>query len=142
MVRVFVYGTLKPGGRFHKPYCGDRVVATQTGKVRGKLYHLPPVNYPAMTTGDDWVEGVVLSFNDDLALAKLDELEGYQQHRPPSQNEYNRYEIDVFDLHDSSKSLGTAWAYFMSVERVRSFGGIWLKTGNWQQLHRSSPRQS
>ncbi|MGC9505769.1 gamma-glutamylcyclotransferase family protein [Baaleninema sp.] len=136
MIRVFVYGTLQPGERFHKPYCGDRVVATQAGKVRGRLYHLPPVNYPAMTVGEDWVEGVVLTLNHVNALEKLDELEGYKPHRPASQNEYNRYEIDVFDLHDASKSLCTAWAYFMTRERVRSFGGIWLKTGKWQQRAR------
>lgn len=133
MLRVFVYGTLQPGERFHLPYCGDRVRVEGEALASGRLYHLPQLNYPAMTREPGWVRGVVLSFDDPQAILKLDTLEGFVGDRDPASNEYNRYEVEVFDAAEQSRSFGVAWAYYMSSEKVRQYGGIWLPGGLWRE---------
>jgi gamma-glutamylcyclotransferase (GGCT)/AIG2-like uncharacterized protein YtfP len=62
-------------------------------------------------------------------LDTLDELEDYQCDRASSENLYNRYEIEVFDL--EGNSLGFAWAYFMTSLQVSKFGGIAQIDGCW-----------
>jgi gamma-glutamylcyclotransferase (GGCT)/AIG2-like uncharacterized protein YtfP len=82
-----------------------------------------------MISGEGKVYGFLLSFADVAILEDLDRLEDYHPQREPAQNEYQRQEIEIFDR--NLKSLGTAWTYFMSVDRVRSLGGIWLPDGTW-----------
>ena len=133
MVRVFVYGTLQPGERFHRPYCGDRVQVQGRAIAPGRLYHLPHLNYPAMTQEPGWVHGVILGFVSANALEKLDQLEGYLSDRPPDENEYNRLDTEVFDPQTPERSLGTVLAYYMSQQRVQSHDGIWLPDGVWSE---------
>jgi len=40
LLRLFVYGTLKRGGRFHERYC-DGVLAIEVASVRGRVHRLP-----------------------------------------------------------------------------------------------------
>jgi gamma-glutamylcyclotransferase (GGCT)/AIG2-like uncharacterized protein YtfP len=129
MLRVFVYGTLKPGQSNHLAYCGDRTIAVQTAKVRGQLFDLP-MGYPGMVSGKDWVKGYLLSFTDEAVLADLDRLEDYFSNRPSHENEYQREWVEVFDK--SEQLQGSAWAYFMSLEKVAQYGGIWIADGEWQ----------
>ncbi len=49
-LRVFVYGTLKRGGRNHDAYCRGLIVA-QPARVLGRLYHLP-AGYPMLAVPD------------------------------------------------------------------------------------------
>jgi gamma-glutamylcyclotransferase (GGCT)/AIG2-like uncharacterized protein YtfP len=46
-IDVFVYGTLRPGGRYHDRYCRG-VVAIEPATARGRLEHLP-AGYPMVT---------------------------------------------------------------------------------------------
>ena len=128
MLRVFVYGTLKPGQSNYARYCGDRVIHVQEAQVQGKLFDLP-LGYPAMTTGEDWVRGYLLQLQDPTILQKLDELEDYVCERDLMENEYERRWIEVFDF--EFFSLGAAWAYFMEPAKVAHFGGICLPQGYW-----------
>jgi gamma-glutamylcyclotransferase (GGCT)/AIG2-like uncharacterized protein YtfP len=116
MLRVFVYGTLKPGQSNHSAYCGDRTIAVQTAKVRGQLFDLPM--------------GYLLSFTDEAVLADLDRLEDYSSDRSSHENEYQREWIEVFD--GAERSQGFAWAYFMSLEKVEQSGGTLVADGEWQ----------
>jgi gamma-glutamylcyclotransferase (GGCT)/AIG2-like uncharacterized protein YtfP len=129
MLRVFVYGTLKPGQSNHLAYCGDRSIAVQTAKVRGQLFDLP-MGYPGMVSGKDWVKGYLLSFTDEAVLADLDRLEDYSSDRPSHENEYQREWVEVFDR--AERSQGFAWAYFMSLEKVEQSGGMLVADGEWQ----------
>jgi len=75
---VFVYGTLKPGLRFHH-LCQDiGLLSVEKAFVQGyDLFHISPENYPAILTGSGTVYGYLLEFEDIVeALAVLDELEG------------------------------------------------------------------
>ncbi|OUL20434.1 gamma-glutamylcyclotransferase [Nostoc sp. 106C] len=120
-VRIFVYGTLKPGEVNYKRYCAAKVIDTKRAITQGKLFALP-MGYPAMTLENSQVQGYLLSFADLEILDQLDELEDYQSHRNLSENLYNRQQIEIYDL--QGLSLGFAWVYFMSPERITQLKGI------------------
>jgi gamma-glutamylcyclotransferase (GGCT)/AIG2-like uncharacterized protein YtfP len=131
MLRVFVYGTLKPGQSNYQAYCSDLASAIQPARLRGQLFDLP-MGYPGMIAGKDWVKGYLLSFTNEAVLADLDRLEDYQSDRPSHENEYQREWVEVFD--EEERTLGFAWAYFMSLEKVEQYGGIWVANGDWRSM--------
>jgi gamma-glutamylcyclotransferase (GGCT)/AIG2-like uncharacterized protein YtfP len=128
LLKVFVYGTLKPGEVNYLKYCSGKVLNQERAVTQGQLFALP-MGYPAMTLGNSPVHGYLLSFTDFQVLSKLDELEGYQPTRQISQNLYNRQEIDIFNL--QGQPLGLAWVYLMAKERVCQLGGIHQTNGSW-----------
>jgi gamma-glutamylcyclotransferase (GGCT)/AIG2-like uncharacterized protein YtfP len=127
-VRVFVYGTLKPGKVNYARYCGDRVLRSVPAQIRGQLFELS-LGYPSTISGETWVKGCLLDFANESALEALDRLEDYQPQRPESQNEYQRREVEAFD--GEGRSLGFAWAYFMTPQKVQQYNGRWLASGEW-----------
>jgi gamma-glutamylcyclotransferase (GGCT)/AIG2-like uncharacterized protein YtfP len=127
-MKIFVYGTLKPGEGNYQRYCAGKVIEAQKATTLGRLFALP-MGYPAMTTGQDTVHGYLLSFADLGVLDVLDELEDYHPNRKMSENLYNRQKVEVFNL--LSSSLGLAWVYLMQPERVEQLGGIYLHDGWW-----------
>lgn len=125
-LRVFVYGTLKPGEANFR-YCEGRV-KFEAAIARGILYDLP-MGYPAMTHGEEWVKGYLLTFSDRTLLQELDDLEDYDPHRPPEQNEYLREWIEVY--RPDEQPLGDAWCYRMTKTQAVAFGGIHVGSGWW-----------
>lgn len=128
-MKVFVYGTLKPGESNYQRYCQGKVIETYPATTQGQLFSLP-IGYPALTIGTGQVRGFVLTFSDPKILDDLDYLEDYQAHRPPSKNEYQRQHIEALSL--DGQSLGSVWAYLMLPERVKALGGVLLPTGWWE----------
>jgi gamma-glutamylcyclotransferase (GGCT)/AIG2-like uncharacterized protein YtfP len=145
MIRVFVYGTLKPGESNYFR-CADRVISTQSAIVQASLYHLQ-LGYPAIVLENGITHGHLLTFHDPEILKILDD---YEQHDPTEiepfglGNEYDRQEIEVFDLNQIS--IGTAWAYVMTREKVDRLNGILISSGIWTEestkLKPSYPAQS
>lgn len=131
LLKVFVYGTLKPGECNYPRYCEGKVVDSCPAIARGKLFHLRYRGYPAMMVGEGQVQGILLTFADSTVLNDLDRLEDYQPQRPPAQNEYQRQQVEIF--HSDWQSLGWAWAYFMLPDRVQTLGGMLLPEGFWSQ---------
>lgn len=129
LCKVFVYGTLKPNEANYAKYCAGKAISEQQAIANGDLFALP-MGYPAMISGDRQVRGYLLSFPEVSILESLDDLEDYQCDRPASENLYNRQQIEVFDL--EGNSLGFAWAYFMTLDRVTKFGGIAQTDGCWK----------
>jgi gamma-glutamylcyclotransferase (GGCT)/AIG2-like uncharacterized protein YtfP len=127
-MKVFVYGTLKPGQANYARYCGDRILHSVPAQVRGQIFRLS-LGYPGMTSGDTWVQGYLLHFADASALADLDHLEDYQPQRPEAHNEYQRREVEVFE--QEGRSLGLAWVYFMTLQKVQQYDGKWIASGEW-----------
>lgn len=127
-MRVFVYGTLKPGEVNYQRYCVGQVLEEVEAIAFGQLFDLI-LGYPGMTAGESPIQGFVLTFTDAAILSILDELEDYQPDRPETENEYNRQLIETFDL--SGKSLGMVWVYLMSWERVEKLGGVMISSGCW-----------
>lgn len=128
-MRVFVYGTLKPGEANFPRYCEGRVQEITPAYTYGHLYALT-VGYPAMTVGDTQVSGILLTFPDDSVLADMDDLEGYDPDRPPSENLYQREWITLYT--PSGNNLGEAWGYRMTFWRVQQLGGVFLSSGCWR----------
>lgn len=127
-LRFFVYGTLKPGYVNYQRYCAGKVIDQQPAIALGHLYALP-VGYPAMTSGNTWIKGWLLSFTDPTVLQILDKLEGYNPQQPEQQNHYQRQQTPVFAIDQSS--LGSAWCYFMCPRQIQQMAGILLPKGEW-----------
>ena len=127
-LRVFVYGTLKPGEANYQRYCAGKVVDSKKAFTLGKLFALP-MDYPAMIPGDNQVHGYLLSFTEATVLSALDELEDYQPTNAASENLYNRQRVEIYD--QQSRSLGLAWVYLMTSEAVSRLGGVFLPNGWW-----------
>jgi len=128
-LKVFVYGTLKPGEVNYQRYCVGKVVAEMPAIDRGQLFALS-LGYPAMTAGTQTVHGFLLSFDDPTILTRLDTLEDFVSGRSPEQNEYQRELITVFS--SEGQSLGDAWTYLMHPNRVQQLGGILIPYGVWR----------
>ncbi|MBW4609100.1 MAG: gamma-glutamylcyclotransferase [Hassallia sp. WJT32-NPBG1] len=128
MLKVFVYGTLKPGEVNYQRYCALQVVDAKKAYTFGKLFALP-MGYPAMTLGDSLVYGYLLTFADAKVLNNLDILEDYQPSRQMSENLYNRQETEIYDL--QGRSLGMAWVYLMTQNQVCQLNGIQLHPDGW-----------
>ena len=126
--QVFVYGTLKPGESNYQIYCQGKTIAEIAAYARGCLYHLAP-GYPGMTVGNNKVRGYLLSFSDGRILNDLDALEDYSENRAAQLNDYYRKKVPVYSL--ANESLGTAWCYLMSLERVTFYQGKLLTTQSW-----------
>jgi gamma-glutamylcyclotransferase (GGCT)/AIG2-like uncharacterized protein YtfP len=128
VIRVFVYGTLKPGEIYYQQLCDGKISDTQPAITQGDLYSLP-MGYPAMTFGQQWVHGYVLTFSEPQLLAQLDELEGYHPDRPLDQNDYVRVTIEA--LHPHGLELGTTWAYVMNKHQCQQQQGTLIPNGRW-----------
>jgi len=115
-------------GSPRQPYCAGKEISVQQAIAYGELFALP-MGYPAMILGDRQIHGYLLSFPNVSILNSLDQLEDYQCDRATSENLYNRYEIEVFDL--EGNSLGFAWAYFMTSLQMSEFGGVAQIDGCW-----------
>lgn len=131
LLKVFVYGTLKPGEANYQHYCAAKVVDVKRAIAFGQLFALP-LGYPAMTPGKFPVQGFLLSFPDLDILPYLDLLEGYNPQRQPLENEYERRKIEAFDT--AFNSLGLAWVYLMTTEQVNAHNGIFLPNGWWSSM--------
>jgi gamma-glutamylcyclotransferase (GGCT)/AIG2-like uncharacterized protein YtfP len=141
---VFVYGTLKPGGRYHRRYCQGYLNEAVPAQVKGRLYDFPQLGYPAMTAGDDWVKGYLLLFRQHAAicediLRRLDELEGYTSENAAVDNDYQRCWLPLYDRYDDldsllCKPLRSAWVYRMSAEQIEQQGGVYLPGGEWRVI--------
>jgi len=127
--KVFVYGTLKPGGHYWPQYCEGKVSEVIPARIQGELYDLK-VGYPGVILrGQDWIQGYLLSFNRTADFRQLDVLEGYVPSAEPGQNEYNRLRVPCYST--NGESLGSVWTYEMSESAIQALGGTRIVAGNW-----------
>lgn len=130
LLKVFVYGTLKPGESYFQKYGLDRFSQAEKATAIGSLYHLPRYHYPAMGKGNNTVWGYVLQISHPRVLNELDYLEGYIKGIIPTGNSYNRTRIQTF--RPSGQPLTIAWVYQMQLEQIKSLGGIPIPSGDWR----------
>lgn len=135
MIEVFVYGTLKPGEINDWVY-GQQAISSRQAIVWGQLYALA-IGYPALTSGDQPIQGLILTFNEGNILAVLDQFEQHPPdrfqrcfpHLAVDEHQYTRLAVETFDL--NHQPTGEAWAYTMTTEQVRRLGGIKILGGQW-----------
>ncbi|MFP4561411.1 MAG: gamma-glutamylcyclotransferase [Thiohalorhabdus sp.] len=126
-MRIFVYGTLKPGHANWERALGGRVEHWRPARVRGRLFDLP-LGFPAAVRGPGWIHGCLLHLPPEY-LPVVDAIEGYAPDRRPECNTYQRLEVPAFS--PEGIPLGRAQAYFMDEEPVRRLGGTGLPGGQW-----------
>jgi gamma-glutamylcyclotransferase (GGCT)/AIG2-like uncharacterized protein YtfP len=103
LVRLFVYGSLKPGASDYWRIAAD-VRVSQPATIAGRL--IARGDYPGLVEGAGRVPGVVLTLTAG-ALAAADEWEDYVPGR-----EKNLYERRIAEVILSDGSATQAWAYF------------------------------
>ncbi|NNV05092.1 gamma-glutamylcyclotransferase [Geobacillus sp. C56-T2] len=127
-INVFVYGTLRIGGRNHR-LIANYVQSVRKVTVKGRLFHLP-AGYPAMVDGNGTVHGEMFELSDpEAVLALLDQLEGY--HGPGELNHYERITVVATDADGNTY---TCYAYVYPQEQEEwltqhaqlVFGGDWM----------------
>lgn len=127
---VFVYGTLMKGmdnDHLLEPY----VVKREVGYIQGKLYHLLPHGYPALTVKDlaNPIKGELVEIKNSLAaITVLDHLEGYQGLNHP-QNLFNRVILPV--RRENGEQID-AYVYVWQDEKQIARIGKLVTTGNWR----------
>jgi len=134
--RLFVYGTLKPGGVYWEQYC--RGVASDIGEARvgGEIYHLP-MGYPAASLGGTgWIHGYILQLPNSDLLRQLDRLEGYWPGVGGSDNEYVRILAKCRLIDTGEKN--DVWFYHMDAKRIQARGGLLIPDGDWNPKKASS----
>jgi gamma-glutamylcyclotransferase (GGCT)/AIG2-like uncharacterized protein YtfP len=128
LLKIFVYGTLKPGERNYQFYC-TQAINIQEAIAYGKLYDLP-MGYPAAIFPESHlVRGYLLIFSDLAVLQALDELEEYNPNQPSNENLYQRHQIEVYN--SNLESLGKAWTYSMNQQQIEVYNGIFVSNGWW-----------
>ncbi|BCJ86776.1 gamma-glutamylcyclotransferase family protein [Effusibacillus dendaii] len=138
MNSVFVYGTLRPGQRYHKlieAYVKHSVSAT----LSGRLYHLPE-GYPALVLASDQshgkrngpVRGELLYFSEIAqVLPILDELEDYYSPNDP-RNLYERVNVSVVTVRGHSASC---MVYLFTPDKLPELErrAVHIPNGDWVQ---------
>lgn len=111
MLKLFVYGTLKRGGRLNAALEGQKFVKEITTNAEFTLYNTGW--YPAMCTGGSTaIKGELWEINEAL-VPRLDSIEGHPEL-------FKRSEIE---LEDGSKA--TAYVYNRGTERFTACGDEW-----------------
>lgn len=129
--RVFVYGTLRPGGRNAALTGRFGLPGVQAATLPAfQLFHLSPENYPVIVPGDpgERVRGELLTYPPEVwarVLPLLDALEGVGE-VPPL---YHRQRVRV------TLGAGTtegAWTYvYARPERLTLPGAARVPGGDW-----------
>ena len=92
MERIFVYGRLREGMYNYKRFLEGNSTFLGYGYVKGALYALMDVPYPALLEGNDTIIGEIYEVDEDVAAA-IDELEGYI---PDDQmNHYHKVTLNI-----------------------------------------------
>jgi gamma-glutamylcyclotransferase (GGCT)/AIG2-like uncharacterized protein YtfP len=126
---VFVYGTLKPGGRYWQRFCEGKVCGHLPARIRGELYDLG-CGYPgAVFNQSGWIAGVVLEFKSVENFRAVDDLEGYKPGDPLHINEYERRKVSCFN--PKAALLGAVWAYEVNPHFLNQCDARLLPDGEW-----------
>jgi gamma-glutamylcyclotransferase (GGCT)/AIG2-like uncharacterized protein YtfP len=132
----FVYGTLRPGGRYWRNVSGY-VEHYEPGYLEGFALHHLPEGYPAIvaSTGQK-VFGDLLfvrSRCESLVLDILDEIEGCNQ--PGRANLYDRIKVDVKRLRASGAVIiADTYVYADSgLEKLEKEGEL-VASGDWREF--------
>ena len=92
-LKVFVYGTLKVGGRFSKRFDPVRT-SVKIGSIKGTLYDLGSFPGVKLNSSDE-VVGEIHTYTQAEDVEKsLDRIEGYFGENHPH-NLYNKKEVEV-----------------------------------------------
>lgn len=131
----FVYGTLRPGGRYWSNVDGY-IESYEPAFVDGfTLLHLPE-GYPAIRTGEGRVFGDLLYVRqrfEELVADIIDEIEGYKE--GGEANLYERVAVDARRLRHRHTTV-SASSYLYSPRRLGHLeaNGVVVASGDWREF--------
>lgn len=130
MIKIFVYGSLKPGGDNYPNFCQGKTIKETKSWIKGSLYDLN-VGYPAIVPHpNNRVFGYLFYFPDcPEYLEALDLLEDY---KPDSScnNTYNRMKTKVYSM--DNVLIDEAWAYYLNEKKLKYFNVTHIPSGWWE----------
>lgn len=98
MRRIFVYGSLRYGMYNYQKYLAGHCKVIQRAYIKGTLYSLLRVEYPALVNeGDKMVLGEILELDETVDMKLLDVLERYYE-EDNINNEYDRLIMPIYDI--------------------------------------------
>jgi len=122
---VFVYGTLRRGGRLHSYMKTAEFI--EAGTTPGRLFSLgsfPGAHFGSTYPGSSGIHGEVYAV-DKTTLDKLDSLEGYHENRPEI-SMYVRCKVPVTTAAHAVDYM--VWAYqYRGEARHIITSGDWIK---------------
>lgn len=117
---IFIYGTLRDGGRAHHLMAGAEWVSA--GTIKGKLVHVD--QYPGLIISEKGrVSGDLYRVNDELLL-ELDRYEGCFDSPP----HYTRESVEVL-LDDGRLSQTSVYVFQLLDSLSRPLE--WIDSGDW-----------
>lgn len=134
---LFVYGTLREGGRNHGWLLRTQPEGLTHAWAPGRLFHLPASGFPAFLAGPEpetlppgpgWVAGAFVGYEDDAALAAaladLDQLEDVDG---------GLFVRELVPVHLDSGHRYQAWAYLFPADRLVRLEreAVELPGGDW-----------
>ncbi|MCT9087814.1 gamma-glutamylcyclotransferase [Streptomyces sp. ASQP_92] len=126
----FVYGTLRPGQRYHQRFLRGRTLRERPALLPGALLYDGP-GYPYAIAGNGTITGVLIEVGPDAhpeLLAALDELEEYAGPGHP-RNVYDRLEREAVVDGQPIRS----WVYLAAPRLTRELlaHGALIPGGDW-----------
>lgn len=118
MQKIFVYGSLREGMYNYDKYLKGNSIFLGYGYVKGSLYSLKGVSYPAILEGKENILGEVYEIDDEL-LKEIDALEEYVPGDP--NNDYNRILTTIY-MQDGTTVLLPV--YFFNLTKKQNFEQI------------------
>ena len=135
---IFVYGSLREGGRNHAWLLRTAPEGLTGAHTPGRLFHLPSAGFPAMVAmdppadpppGPGWVVGEFAGYEDEealeSALGDLDQLEDVAG---------DLFQRQVVPVVLASGHRYGAWAYVFPPDRLPRLEreGVELPSGDWE----------
>lgn len=97
MTSIFVYGSLREGMYNYDRYLKGRVNANKKAYVKGNLYEIKGVVYPALIDGERMILGEIIEISDEKIIPELDALEGFIE-KDHMDNEYDKIVMDIYNV--------------------------------------------
>lgn len=132
--KIFVYGSLRTGFFNYDKYLKGKVLKSELGRVKGKLFHMNNKGYPALIEGDTWVYGEVMTILDyENVINEMDLMEGYLGVNNKN-NEYDRLEMEVDVIGKKSTEKCYVYYYAMNDKEIFEKNSILIENGNWRDF--------
>lgn len=108
MVLMFVYGSLRKKGHNHQFLENEEFL--MKGFVKGTLFKLQEVPYPALLEGDGFIVGELYRVSEN-AESRIDFLEGFISENHP-RNLYHKILVDVYN--EQHQPVEKAYVYYFN----------------------------
>ncbi len=138
--KIFVYGSLREGFHNYEKYLTGQVVKNEVGTVRGELFELKGLGYPALLQGTNEVVGEIMTLKGDVKaiMQTLDELECYFGENNLT-NEYDKITSSVFNTETKKQEQLPVYFYNMKNPDVDPSILVFIKEGDWKKHTEKNP---